>query len=535
MDDLRTGAKLMQRGNRDTDAARAFHKATKYLAVRGRGWQRAVHDGTPPAVEIPIWQEDWSLEPFPFKVYETLPALPIPARVPTLTALPALEAIARTGAEPQGHALPDRAALARIGLLANGLLNRQRTSRACATIEFRTAGGTGARYHLEIYFVCADLPDLDAGIYHYDAQSHSLRQLRAGDFGALVEATGSEPAVTSAPVVLALTSTFWRNAWRYKARAYRHTFWDAGTTLANALALAASTELPTRLVLGYADAPVNDLLGIDGEREALGALCARPDEPHRFRPWPRRSTTRRARSRRARSPSRRSRDARRVDAGLGAEAAAWRAAPYGAPHPCRRARSSAPPAAPGPAAPTPIEGDHPKRRSTRHYDTDTPIPFEALRPCWTARRAASRRTAWPPSPAAARRLSDRQQRRRISPGRLPAPPAARRDRVAEGGELPAAGPAPGGRAGLRGRRPRQHLLPDRPRAGAGPYGNRGYRLAQLECSLAAGKLHLGTHALGLGAVGSTSFDDEVIDFFSPHAAGKSYMFIHGLRQATAAN
>ena len=57
------------------------------------------------------------------------------------------------------------------------------------------------------------------------------------------------------------------------------------------------------------------------------------------------------------------------------------------------------------------------------------------------------------------------------------------------------------------------------------YGNRGYRLAQLECSLYAGKLHLGTHALGLGAVGSTSFDDEVIDFFSPHAAGKSYMFI----------
>ena len=56
-------------------------------------------------------------------------------------------------------------------------------------------------------------------------------------------------------------------------------------------------------------------------------------------------------------------------------------------------------------------------------------------------------------------------------------------------------------------------------------GSRGYRLAQLECSLSAGKLHLGTHALGLGAVGSTSFDDEVTDCFSPHAAGKAYMFV----------
>jgi SagB-type dehydrogenase family enzyme len=57
------------------------------------------------------------------------------------------------------------------------------------------------------------------------------------------------------------------------------------------------------------------------------------------------------------------------------------------------------------------------------------------------------------------------------------------------------------------------------------YGNRGYRLAQLEGALHAGKLHLGTHALGLGAVGSTSFDDEVVEFFSPHAAGKAYMFV----------
>ncbi len=57
------------------------------------------------------------------------------------------------------------------------------------------------------------------------------------------------------------------------------------------------------------------------------------------------------------------------------------------------------------------------------------------------------------------------------------------------------------------------------------YGNRGYRVAQLEAAIFAGKLHLAAHALGLGAVGSTSLDDEVIRFFSPHAAGKSYMFV----------
>jgi SagB-type dehydrogenase family enzyme len=57
------------------------------------------------------------------------------------------------------------------------------------------------------------------------------------------------------------------------------------------------------------------------------------------------------------------------------------------------------------------------------------------------------------------------------------------------------------------------------------YGNRGYRLAQLEAAVFAGKLHLAAHALGLGAVGSTAVDDEVIRSFSPHASGKSFMFV----------
>jgi SagB-type dehydrogenase family enzyme len=69
------------------------------------------------------------------------------------------------------------------------------------------------------------------------------------------------------------------------------------------------------------------------------------------------------------------------------------------------------------------------------------------------------------------------------------------------------------------------------------YGNRGYRLAQLEASLYAGKLHLAAHALGHGAVGSTSSDDEVIEFFASHAAGKSYMFVltFGRRRRRAAS
>jgi SagB-type dehydrogenase family enzyme len=60
------------------------------------------------------------------------------------------------------------------------------------------------------------------------------------------------------------------------------------------------------------------------------------------------------------------------------------------------------------------------------------------------------------------------------------------------------------------------------------FGNRGYRLAQLEAAINGGRLYLASYALGLGATGLTFYDDAVTDFFSPHAEGKSAMFLVAL-------
>ena len=95
---------------------------------------------------------------------------------------------------------------------------------------FRAAACTGALYHIDLYVVNGALPDLDAGVHHFGAHDFSLRRLRAGDHrDVLVQATARDAAVASAPALLVLTSTFWRNAWKYESRAYRHAFWDSGT------------------------------------------------------------------------------------------------------------------------------------------------------------------------------------------------------------------------------------------------------------------------------------------------------------------
>jgi nitroreductase len=60
------------------------------------------------------------------------------------------------------------------------------------------------------------------------------------------------------------------------------------------------------------------------------------------------------------------------------------------------------------------------------------------------------------------------------------------------------------------------------------FGNRGYRAAQLEAGIIGGRLYLGAYARGLGASGLTFYDDDAVRFFSPHAEGKSCMFLVAL-------
>ena len=56
-------------------------------------------------------------------------------------------------------------------------------------------------------------------------------------------------------------------------------------------------------------------------------------------------------------------------------------------------------------------------------------------------------------------------------------------------------------------------------------GARGYRAAQLEAGIVAGKVYLGAYAHRFGAIGLTFYDDEVERFFAPDAAGKSCMLV----------
>jgi SagB-type dehydrogenase family enzyme len=60
------------------------------------------------------------------------------------------------------------------------------------------------------------------------------------------------------------------------------------------------------------------------------------------------------------------------------------------------------------------------------------------------------------------------------------------------------------------------------------FGDRGYRAAQFEAGVVTGRMYLASYAQGMGASGTTFYDDSVTEFFSPRAAGMTPMMALGI-------
>src|SRR5258705_3811577 len=243
--------------NRDLQATWKYHEATKhsYWSIRNN----------------PHFL-DWANRPLPFKIYPKIEPFSLPRDVPQ-TRVAALSAISEPVFWAGGDSLPGLQDLARVLYFAAGITKQRKYPGG--EIYFRAAACTGALYEIELYVVSSDLPGLDAGVYHFNPADVSLRLLRKGNFrGNLAQATAMEPAVAHASATIICTGTYWRNAWKYQARTYRHFGWDNGTLLANMLAVSTASGLPAENVLGFVDAEVNRLLDLDTRREV--SLCLVP-------------------------------------------------------------------------------------------------------------------------------------------------------------------------------------------------------------------------------------------------------------------
>ena len=464
------------------------------------------------------------MRPSLYKEYFGLPSVALPVGA-AVDEPPALSVI---GGFSNEAGVPDLQALARILHYSAGI------TKTIRGYPFRAAACTGALYHIELYVVSGEIAGLEAGVYHCDPKHSQLHKLREGDYRAeLADAAGGHEAVRHAPLTIAYTDVYWRNAVKYQARAYRHSFWDAGTILANTLAMASSLRIAATLIMGFVDTEVARLLGIDPMEElplALVPIGAEAAPAQRTAPqlgevqvdWEPKTSGRRAfpvipRIHQETSLA----DPDSVHAWLQASvsdgASQSREAPGVPLH--------------SPAAATlptvSLERAILRRGSSRAFKRD-PITQEQLATLLD-RSIRPIRTDYPRKASLASPYLIANAVEGLEPGVY---------RVGERDGEP--------RLSLQVirlgefRAQAAHMALDQDLAGdaavnvyfmsdlgqvLASYGERGYRLAQMEAAIMAGWGYLAAYALGIGATGLTFFDEAVEDFLGASVDGLKVMFL----------
>jgi SagB-type dehydrogenase family enzyme len=489
-----------------SSVARRFHDETRH---------------TPYSVRTSGHTLDWDNKPFPFKVYTDASSVALPREVDVVTT-PTLQALASPAPAATRLTL---SALTTVLYYSAGV-TKKKTYPGGGEVLFRAAASTGALYQTEVYVVAGDVEGLDPGLYHFCPGDFTLRRLRQGDVRGTLAAAAADPSLARRAATLVLSAIYWRNTWKYQARGFRHLFWDSGTMLANALAVGDALGLGPSLVTGFVDDAVNHLLGVDAEREAalemlaLGPAGATAPVPARLdrlaldvMPLSEAEVDYPA-----------LREMQRVTSlATAQEVAAWR-------------HASVPPTA-GPqgslrALPAPALDGRPlgeaiqRRGSTRQFARSALTSRELASALWAATL---------PIPAdVPDGLVDLyvivNAVEGLAPGAYAWWPGGGLEALREG----------------EFRREAAYLTLEQALGGdaaatifllapldaiLAAWGERGYRLVNLQAGIAGGRAYLAAYGTGFGASGLTFYDADVVRFFSPHAAGRDAIFVTALGRA----
>ncbi len=171
---------------------------------------------------------DWANMPDPFRHYEGVPVLDLPADppAPEIRALDVLQG--RTG---MTLASDGPTFLSQLLFYAAAISASKRVPSTGYKYALRVNPSSGNLHPTEFHFATRGVTDWPDGLYHYRASSHTAEQRALGNF--VTRLTGMD-----APIVFVLTSIAWREAWKYRDRAYRYCMHDMGHAW-QALALAA--------------------------------------------------------------------------------------------------------------------------------------------------------------------------------------------------------------------------------------------------------------------------------------------------------
>lgn len=256
--------------NHDTERLFAYHQATKHTYYSVRAGARHL---------------DWHNQPNPFRTYVDAPSVALPAGpdFPTVGTFAAMTALAgKANAPLEISSISSEPANLDLAWLSRLLWH------SMAVSAWKKVQGTGGRYCLrvnpssgnlhptETYVAVRAFSGMEDGLYHYRADQHAL-ELRSRGAWTQDLARGLEfPWAAESPIIVVMTSIFWREAWKYGERAYRYCCHDLGHAMTSVLLAARALGLQGGAVAHFSDLRLTRLLGLSESDEAPMAFLVFP-------------------------------------------------------------------------------------------------------------------------------------------------------------------------------------------------------------------------------------------------------------------
>lgn len=196
----------------------------------------------PTLVNPADWRMDWAGRPWPVTVYRGGVRIPV-----------------GTG-DPLGRLLRGGFAMYRV-----------RFEKPGGFVCRRPIPSGGATYPTEVYVLVTGR----SAVYHYDPYRHELVDIGLDCPVATVRAALG-PGADVPPVVLMLTSRFWKNFYKYADFGFRLGAVDAGIALGRALRLGRAEFGAAESFPDFTDDAANACLGVDGRDESCYAVIGLP-------------------------------------------------------------------------------------------------------------------------------------------------------------------------------------------------------------------------------------------------------------------
>ncbi|MFZ0133515.1 MAG: SagB/ThcOx family dehydrogenase [Desulfobacterales bacterium] len=228
---------------------------------------------------------DWNTQPNPFRFFEGAGAIPLPlmANDPPYDHM-ALYRRKTVATEPFSLSAIAGFLELSLGLSAWKAYGGSRWS-------LRMNPSSGNLHPTEAHLVLPATACLAAGLYHYNPLRHALERRAEipADLGRQIAVH-----VNTDGFLVALSSIFWREAWKYGERAFRYCNHDVGHALAALSFSAALKGWKLTCLTGQADADIERLLGFDrtawepfeADHPDLICFVQANSGPSAARPWP---------------------------------------------------------------------------------------------------------------------------------------------------------------------------------------------------------------------------------------------------------